>query len=144
MLMWQMGQRTFEIVLTFGLFGFGLLVLLVLSVTWQRSRKLKVLQEALRSGVVDAETKQELLASTFGARSQRVPWIYRIGWFGMFLSASMLFCDAPRWWQWEVGISWWMTAVFAFAISLGAVTMPFAVRELNARRRFQPVGRSEP
>ena len=109
---------------------------------WQRGRKLKVLQEALRSGVVDPGTKRELLENTFGVASQRVPWLYRLGWFGMFVSAAMLFVESPPWWHWNVGFSWWTTAVFAFAMSLGAVTMPFAVKELQQRRRIE-TGRIE-
>ena len=131
-----------EILLVFGMFGAGLLVFFGLLFAWQRNRKLKVLQEALRSGVVDAQTKRELLESTFGASSRRVPWLYRVGWFGMFVSAAMLFVDVPPWWHWNVGVSWWTTAVFAFAMSLGAVTMPFAIKELQQRRRIE-TGRIE-
>ncbi len=69
-------------------------------------------------------------------------WLYRLGWFGMFVSAAMLFVEAPPWWVWNVDVSWWTTAVFAFAMSLGAVTMPFAVKELEQRRRIE-AGRTE-
>ena len=54
----DMSQRQFEMVLTFGFLGFAMIGFLALVFAWQRGRKLKVLQEALRSGVVDGQTKR--------------------------------------------------------------------------------------
>jgi hypothetical protein len=134
-----------EVVMIFGILSFALVVMVIGVVAWQRHRKLKLLEEALRSGMLDGHAKRELLETVVGVR-RHVPKLYRVGWLGMFVAAAMLFAEAPLWWESSrvgLGLSWWTMTLFVFALSLGAVTMPFAVRELHSRRQ-EPATRMNP
>lgn len=109
----------------------------------ERQERMRILEEALRSGQLDEVTKAELVSELTGRRPQRTPasaapWsmsggarlLVGIGWIGMFVGVGMLLMgdrDAE-----EAGP---VVALGSFAL----LSLPIAVREYE-RDRGAPRG----
>lgn len=108
----------------------------------ERRERLKVLEEAIRSGNLDPAMKQELVGELTGKRPEAPkpapqpgsserhhgPWArlaFGAGWLGLFLGIGLMSMDQRD--TWEAGIA--ITALgFAF------VTLPIALREFERER----------
>ena len=119
----------------FMLFGTGLAVLLIVAWIKGRNRKLKIIETALQHGSMDDATKhlliQELTKPGLLVQVIQAAWnsgklLGAVGWVGIFLGISLLLVDERDAFQAGIGI-----AFFSFAI----LTLPFALRELETRRR---------
>ncbi len=107
----------------------------------ERARKLQLLEDAIKSGNVDRDLVQELAATFSGKRPQatrppaeqrpRGTWFLALGWVGIFVGlgiAGLGSFDTQN--EELVG-----AGLLVSLISFGITTYPFALRELEARRR---------
>ena len=107
--------------------------------------KLKILEEAIRSGNLDASMKRELVGELTGRRPQQPGpggqhaadrhggWarlVFGIGWLGLFLGIGLIAMDDRDTWQAGIAIA---------SISFALVTLPIALKELD---RDRPRGRA--
>ena len=116
-------------------------VFLALMRSRERRARLQVLEKALHSGQLDEETKRSLASSISGdPRRSRPEWltslyqgivylcrhsIFVCGWVGIFAGVAMMLIGGP-----DVFAGGVVTAL----VSFGIVTVPLALRELEARR----------
>lgn len=109
--------------------------------TKERVRKLQLLEEAIKSGNVDRELIHELAASVSGRRPApatrptaeqrpRRTWFLALGWIGIFVGLGMAGLGSLDNREQLVG-----SGLLVSLISFGVTTYPFALRELEARRR---------
>jgi hypothetical protein len=93
-----------------------------------RKARRELLGRALESGALDDALKRELLSSVAEARPRseprpRTPWSVALGWIAFCVGIALMFLDG----SFEGGA---ITAAAGFAL----LSMPFAARELEARR----------
>lgn len=106
--------------------------------TKERARKLQLLEEAIKSGNVDRDLIQDLAATFSGKRPappavERRPrgtWFLALGWVGIFVGLGVAGLGSFNSREQLVG-----TGLLVSLISFGITTYPFALRELEARRR---------
>ena len=112
-------------------------ILMIAGTTWivlhrqsirakERQTKLELLQQALNNPNVHRDTQEELLRDVRPTPG-RLPFI--IGWFGMFGGITWL-CLGP----YGEGFT---IAVVCTVMSFALLTLPLAMRELDARRATQ-------
>lgn len=89
----------------------------------ERNRRLELLEAALRNPSLSTETQRQLIQSL---KPQPARWPFVVGWLGAAAGIGMLCMDLR-------GFELWV-AVNVTAISFGLVTLPLALRELEARR----------
>lgn len=107
----------------------------------ERRARLQVLEKALNSGQLDDETRRSIAGSLSGAtRRDRPQWltslyqgvvylcrhsVFVCGWIGIFVGVSMMLIgDAGD----------FAGGVVTTLVCFGVVTVPLALRELEARR----------
>lgn len=120
-------MRGMDNILIFMAVIFGFILFGGMIQSWQKHRrdKLKILEEAIRSGNVDPETKRTIIESLHGQTS-RMRMMFGVGWVGLFVGVGLLISDerdliAP--------------GAIVSAVGFALVTLPIAYRELEARRR---------
>ena len=107
----------------------------------ERREKLRIIEDAIRSGNLDAATKQELVAELTGRRPEaagrpvprpvegrRSGWArlsFAVGWLTLFLGIGFLCVDER-----EMFFAGSLLAVIGF----GFVSLPLALRELDRER----------
>ena len=106
----------------------------------ERARKLQLLEDAIKSGNIDRDLIQELAATFSGKRPapatpavERRPrgtWFLALGWIGIFVGLGVAGLGSFNSREQLVG-----TGLLVSLISFGITTYPFALRELEARRR---------
>ena len=89
----------------------------------ERTRRLDLIEAALRNPSLTPESQRELVQSV-RRPGTRAPFV--LGWFGLFGGISWLCCD-PRGDEFT-------TAVVTTVLAAALVTLPFALRELEARK----------
>ena len=103
---------------------------LILAVYKSRARKLKVLEDALQSPNVDADTKRVLVSELTKGPLARLfaggKLLVVLGWIGVFIGVSIWASGGGPSAE-EVGIPFSL-------ISFGILTIPFALRELDHKR----------
>ena len=115
-----------------GLCGFALLLTLVLKSSGrgkERQKRLEILEEALRSGDMDPQLRREVVGVLKSEQSRGFSWMhvsFSLGWIGLFVGGGLLFMGHSR--AHELG--GWLTLLASLAI----VTLPLAIKELEARR----------
>ena len=115
-----------------GLCGFVLLLTLVLKTNGrgrQRQKRLEILEEALRSGDMDPQLQREVVEVLKSEHSTGFGWghlSFCLGWIGLFVGGGLLVVGHSRAHE-MVG---WLTVLASLAI----VTLPLAIKELEARR----------
>ncbi len=118
------------------IFGFIFFMNLLQNRAKERKERLRVLEGAIRSGNLDAQTQQDLMEGLAGGRRRRhrpaatAPqprgrYLYGLGWLGMFVGIGLMLVGDRD--VFEAGI-------IVTAISFGVVTLPFAMREFEQRR----------
>jgi hypothetical protein len=88
-----------------------------------RNRRLDVIEQALRTPGLTPEAQRDLV-NALKRPGSRTPFV--LGWFGLFGGISWLCCE-PR------GDEFTM-AVVVTVLASALVTLPFALRELEARK----------
>ena len=107
----------------------------------ERKERLRVMEKALHSGQLDDVTRRSIANSLSGeARKDRPLWLVSLyqgivylcrhavfvgGWIGMFVGAGLMIIGDSE--MFAGGV---MTAL----VSFGVVTVPMALREMEARR----------
>lgn len=130
-----------EVFVLFVIFSFVVVMTITQNRAKERRDKLRILEEAIRSGNVDPATKQELVAELTGRRPAGEPasgghgigdrhgfWsraAFGIGWLGLFTGVALMLIDQHD--TWEAGIV--MTG-----IALAVITLPIAMKELERER----------
>jgi hypothetical protein len=89
----------------------------------ERSRRLDLIEAALRNPSLTPEAQRELVQS-LRRPGTRAPFV--LGWFGLFGGISWLCCK-PRGDEFT-------TAIVITVLAAALVTLPFALRELEARK----------
>lgn len=89
----------------------------------ERKRRLDLIESALRNPSMSPEAQRDLVRALQPPK-WRVP--FAIGWFGLFGGIAWMSCD-PR------GDAMVM-AIVVTVMSFALLTLPFALRELDARR----------
>ena len=113
------------------IFGFVIYMSKMSNRAKEQKDKLRVLEEALRSGQIDEATKRDLLRNFGGAPSGfNLASLYRnplfvLGWIGFFLGIALVAIDHRD--SFEAGM---ITTFVSFAV----LTLPFAIKELESRR----------
>lgn len=126
-------MRSFEGILAFFLFFGGIFALVALG-NWllrrgrEREKQLELLQEALRRDDLDAPTRQALLEALRprphgSMHLLRGNWLFAAAWIGIFAGIAMLSTGSE-----DEGVA-------VLMVSIAVATLPFALRELDARRR---------
>lgn len=96
-----------------------------------RRDKLKLMQKALEHPTLDAETKRALVESMNPVRAswaQRIgfqPLMLLVSWFGIFLGIALLAGG---------GYEEKQAGIVVLLLSIGGVTVPFALREFERKR----------
>ena len=106
----------------------------------ERARKMQLLEDAIKSGNVDRDLIQDLAATFSGKRPapatppvERRPrgtWFLALGWIGIFVGLGVAGLGSFDNRGQLVG-----SGLLISLISFGITTYPFALRELEARRR---------
>ena len=115
-----------------GLCGFVLLLTLVLRNSGrskERRKRLEILEEALRSGEMDPQLRREVVGVLKSEQSGGFGWrhvAFSMGWIGLFVGGGLLVVGHGRTHE-MVG---WLTVLGSLAV----VTLPLAIKELEARR----------
>lgn len=102
--------------------GVVLLVAIVSSARTRR-RRLDLLQEALRNPSLSPQAQVELVRALQSNAPRR--WMFSLGWLGLFAGIGWL-CADPH----GDGLT---TAIVLTVASFAFVTLPIALRELDAR-----------
>lgn len=89
----------------------------------ERENRMKLLEEALRNPNLDPQAQRELVRSLRTPQG-RAPFV--VGWFGLFVGIAWL-CTEPRGDECTI-------AIVLTALSGACVTLPLALRELEARK----------
>jgi hypothetical protein len=103
----------------------------------ERRERLRVIEEALRSGNLDAGEKQELMSQLTGRRPRRreteheprhagAKFVFGIGWLGLFTGIALMTMGGDEPFQ---------AGVFTAALSFALVSLPLALRELDGRQK---------
>ena len=110
----------------------------------ERARKLDLLEEAIKGGNLDREMVEDLSATLSGRKPPRRPtgnqtqapprprgtWFLGLGWIGIFVGLGIAGLGGFNNEEGVIGCGLLVTL-----ISFGVTTYPFALRELDARRR---------
>lgn len=89
-----------------------------------RQRRLGMLEQALKSDAIDAESKR-MIVDSLNAPSWPIRKIlFSIGWLAIFLGVSLMFG----------GRDMFYVGIVVAPLGLGVVTLPIALRELDARK----------
>ncbi len=112
----------------------------------ERARKLDLLEEAIKGGNLDREMVEDLSATLSGRKLPRRPagnqpqaqaqprprgtWFLGLGWIGIFVGLGMAAMGGLDNQEDMIG-----GGLLVTLISFGVTTYPFALRELDARRR---------
>ena len=115
------------------IFGFVMVMTIHQTRVRERRDKLRLLEEAIRSGHVDAATKQQLLAELTDRRGTETRahhgmfarLAFAIGWIGLFLGVGLL--TVPE--RDAAGLGW-----FVLASGFALITLPIAMREFDRDR----------
>lgn len=94
-----------------------------ISLQRHRQQRLKLLEEALRNPNLDAQAQRELVRSLNAPKGRA---LFVLGWFGLFGGIAWL-CTGPHGDE-------FFTAVVVTAMAGACVTLPLALRELEARK----------
>ena len=135
-----------EVTALYVIFAFVIAMTIQQNRARERREKLKVLEEAIRSGNLDPAAKQELVGELTGRRAPSATpprhtadrhgafgrLAFGIGWLGLFLGLGLIAMDDRD--TWEAGIA-------VAALSFALVTLPIALKELERER---PRGRTAP
>ena len=106
----------------------------------ERARKLQMLEDAIKSGNVDRNTVEDLAAALSGRkpaprqtdgtpRPRGTAWL-ALGWIGIFVGLGIAGIGGVSEEEGAIG-----AGVLVTLISFGITTYPFALRELETRRR---------
>lgn len=124
-------------------FAFVLIVVIAQNRAREKREKLRILEEALRSGNLDEATRQELVGELTGrSRDRREEqrlrerverrgssvWsklLFALGWVALFLGVGLMVIDQPD--TFEAGV---LVGVGGFA----AMSLPLAIREFDRDR----------
>lgn len=90
------------------------------------SRRLDLIEKALQSGQLDPDMRRELVRALRPRASGWTNLVFGAGWLGIFGFGTMLALDPPR--------QEFFIALFGLVMSFGVVTLPLALREVEARR----------
>lgn len=113
---------------TFSIIPLGLMLAVVLLVAIvsgarTRRRRLELLQEALRNPSLSPQAQVELVRALQSNTKRR--WMFSLGWLGLFAGIGWL-CTDPHGER--------LTAAIVLTVaSFAFVTLPIALRELDAR-----------
>jgi hypothetical protein len=117
------------------IFAFIAVMSVIQNRTRERKERLRALEEAIRNGQLDDETKRDLVTELTGRRPRphrgsvsehgRLALVFGLGWLGLFLGVGLMMSGDND--AFEAG------SVIA-PLSFGLVTLPLALRELAARR----------
>jgi len=132
-----LGRFPMEFSILLIIFGFIAVMSISQNRAKERKERLRVIEEAIRSGNLGPDAQQDLVTELTGRRRPRpapaVPspaargrFLFGLGWLGMFLGIGLMAIGDRD--TFEPG------AVIA-AISFGFVSLPLAIRELDNRRR---------
>ena len=109
----------------------------------ERARKLQILEEAIKGGNMDREMVDALAATLSGRRpTPRKPqveprprgsWFLALGWIGIFIGLGILALGGMT--DGRDADELMGAGIVVALISFGVTTYPFALRELEARRR---------
>ncbi len=120
------------------IFAFIALMTITQNRAKERKERLRVIEDAIKSGNLEPDVKQELVGELTGRRPHRprphvVPgpetrgkFVFGIGWLGLFTGIGLMLMGERD--VFEAGCL--MTA-----LSFGVVSLPLALRELDARKR---------
>ena len=120
------------------IFGFIALMTITQNRAKERKERLRVIEDAIKNGNLEPDVKQELVGELTGRRPHRrrphvVPgpeirgkFVFGIGWLGLFTGIGLMLMGERD--VFEAGCL--MTA-----LSFGVVSLPLALRELDARKR---------
>ncbi len=109
----------------------------------ERARKLDLLEEAIKGGNLDRDMIDALGATLSGRRPARRPeagprprgtWLLALGWIGIFVGLGILALGGLTH-NTRDGEELMGAGLVVALISFGITTYPFALRELEARRR---------
>ncbi len=109
----------------------------------ERARKLQILEEAIKGGNLDRDMVDDLAATLSGRRPARRPqaqprprgtWLLALGWIGIFIGLGILALGGISS-NSSDGEELMGAGLVVALISFGVTTYPFALRELEARRR---------
>lgn len=89
-----------------------------------RQERLRVLDETLKSGDLDPDTKRQIVQSLQGGFPIRTI-LFSIGWIAIFLGVGLIAADDRD--------AFYAGIVIA-PIGFGIVTLPLALREIEARK----------
>lgn len=92
----------------------------------ESSRRMELIEKALQSGQLDPDMRRELAKALKPATGGLSKLIFSAGWLGIFGFGTMLALDPPR--------QEFFVALFGLVMSFGVVTLPLALREVEARR----------
>jgi hypothetical protein len=108
----------------------------------ERGRKLQILEEAIKGGNLDRDMVDDLAATLSGRRPARRPqaeprprgtWFLALGWIGIFIGLGILALGGMT--DGRDADELMGAGLVVALISFGVTTYPFALRELEARRR---------
>ena len=94
----------------------------------ERGRRAALLERALDSGAIDDATKRELLAAVTGKpTTARGHSVLVAGWIGLSVGIGLIVLAMMHRMSWE-------PAILITAVSFGVLSVPMAMREMQARR----------
>lgn len=90
-------------------------------------RRIDLVERALDSGQIDEHTKRELLAAATAPVGTHWHPALVAGWVGLFSGLGMI-ALALMYYR-----DWWETGIMVTAVSLGVISVPIGMRELQGR-----------
>ena len=114
-------------------FAFLYLVMRLHSRDREQQRRAVLVEKALESGAIDDATKRELLDAVTRRSSRRTTPsphpLLMLGWLGLFVGGGMMIIATE-----PSSRDLWKPAVLVTLISFGVMSLPIAMRELQARK----------
>lgn len=127
MILQSSSATTFGLVLPVAVVGIAavaaICILAMVQRSRERGRRLELIEAALRNPSLPAETQRQLIQAL---QPKPVRWPFALGWLGVFAGIGMLFLGLE-------GLPLW-AVVNLTALSFGLITLPLALREVEARR----------
>ena len=111
-------------------FGFVYLIVRISAHEKDQRRRIELVERALDSGAIDAQTKRELVETVANARAKAGPGaVFSLGWVGLFAGLGMIGTGLAL-----EPYDWWPAGIMTTAISFGVLSIPLAARELQSRK----------
>ncbi|MBK8975721.1 MAG: hypothetical protein IPM29_07330 [Planctomycetes bacterium] len=129
-------------------FAFVILVVIAQNRSRERREKLRILEQALRSGHLDEATKAELVGELTGRRpaqhagavvrrSRPTRILFALGWLAFFVGAALTAVDAIS--PFENGLM--LPGIIVAGCGFAAMSLPIAVREFERSQAAREPGR---